>query len=80
MLQLNDHQVVVQFLRPSLKNTENDPSLALLLPRLDQFAQTRWLVDGVVPAPMLGALALQTLIFVALITSAAMFDMYRKNL
>ena len=55
-------------------------TLALLLPRLDQFAQTRWLVDGVLPAPMLGALALQTLIFVALITSAAMFDMYRKNL
>jgi ABC-type transport system involved in multi-copper enzyme maturation permease subunit len=55
-------------------------TLALLLPRLDQFAQTRWLVDGVVPVPMLGALALQTLIFVALITSAAMFDMYRKNL
>ena len=54
--------------------------LALLLPRLDQFAQTRWLVDGIQAAPVLGALALQALIFVALVTSAAMFDMYRKNL
>jgi ABC-type transport system involved in multi-copper enzyme maturation permease subunit len=54
--------------------------LALLLPRLDQFAQTRWLVDGIATTPILSALAMQTLIFVALITSAAMFDMYRKNL
>ena len=54
-------------------------TLALLLPRLDQFAQTRWLVDGIEPA-MLGVLTLQTLIFVALVTCAAMFDLYRKNL
>lgn len=54
-------------------------TLALLLPRLDQFAQTRWLVDGVETA-MLGGLALQTLIFVALVTCATMFDLYRKNL
>ena len=54
-------------------------TLALLLPRLDQFAQTRWLVDGIESA-MLGGLALQTIIFVALVTSAAMFDLYRKNL
>jgi len=52
--------------------------LALLLPRLDEFAQTRWLVDGVSSA--LGPLALQALIFSALVTAAAMFDMYRKNL
>lgn len=54
-------------------------TLALLLPRLDQFAQTHWLVDGAETA-MLGGLALQTLIFVALITCAAVFDLYRKNL
>ena len=54
-------------------------TLALLLPRLDQFAQTRWLVDGIDTA-MLGGLALQTLIFVALVTCAAMFDLYRKNI
>lgn len=54
-------------------------TLALLLPRLDQFAQTTWLVDGIESA-MLGGLALQTVIFVALVTSAAMFDLYRKNL
>jgi ABC-type transport system involved in multi-copper enzyme maturation permease subunit len=54
-------------------------TLALLLPRLDQFAQTTWLVDGI-EAAMLGGLALQTVIFVALVTCAAMFDLYRKNL
>jgi len=54
-------------------------TLALLLPRLDQFAQTGWLVDGVERAA-LGGLSLQALIFVALVTSATMFDLYRKNL
>ncbi len=53
-------------------------TLALLLPRLDEFAQTRWLVDGMSGA--LGPLVLQALIFSALVTAAAMFDMYRKNL
>ena len=53
-------------------------TVALLLPRLDQFAQTSWLVDGMSGA--LGPLALQALIFVALVSAAAMFDMYRKNL
>ena len=54
-------------------------TLALLLPRLDQFAQTRWLVDGL-DSTMLGGLAVQTLIFVALVSSATMIDLYRKNL
>ena len=53
-------------------------TLALLLPRLDEFAQTRWLVDGMTSA--LVPLVLQALIFSALVTAAAMFDMYRKNL
>ncbi len=56
-------------------------ALALLLPRLDQFAQTSWLVDGLsANLVALPGLALQTLIFVALVTSATMFDLYRKNL
>lgn len=53
-------------------------ALALLLPRLDQFSPTQWLVDGASGA--LGPLLLQALIFSALVTAAAMFDMYRKNL
>lgn len=53
--------------------------LALLLPRLDEFAQTRWLVDGL-GTLSLGPLLLQALIFSALVIAAAMFDMYRKNL
>ena len=54
-------------------------TLALMLPRLDQFAPTGWLVDGIDSAS-LGSLALQALIFVALVMSAAMIDLYRKNL
>lgn len=53
-------------------------TLALLLPRLDEFAPTQWLVDGM--SDPRGPLALQALIFSALVTAAAMFDMYRKNL
>ena len=54
-------------------------TLALLLPSLDQFAPTGWLVDGI-DSTLLGSLALQASIFVALVMSAAMFDLYRKNL
>ena len=54
-------------------------TLALLLPRLDLFAQTRWLVDGLDNVHLL-ALAAQALLFVALVSSAAMIDLYRRNL
>lgn len=53
--------------------------LALLLPRLDQYAPTAWLVNGVQDFS-LAALLLQAGIYVGLITSAAMFDLYRRNL
>lgn len=52
--------------------------LSLILPRLDNFAQTGWLVDSA-PVIALAPLALQTLIFVGLISSATMIDIYRKN-
>ena len=58
-------------------------TLALLLPRLEQFAPTPWLVEGLVDgidSAGLTGLVLQALIFVALVTSATMFDLYRKNL
>jgi len=58
-------------------------TLALLLPRLEQFAPTGWLVEGLVDgieSAGLAGLALQALLFVALVTSAAMIDLYRKNL
>lgn len=53
--------------------------LALLLPRLDKFAQTGWLVDGLAGFAVLGGQLMQTLIYVALIAVAATIDMQRKN-
>jgi Cu-processing system permease protein len=54
-------------------------SIAMLLPRLDLFTQTSWLVNLVGGMADLPALALQTLIYVALLAGAALFDLYRKN-
>jgi ABC-type transport system involved in multi-copper enzyme maturation permease subunit len=54
-------------------------SIAMLLPRLDLFTQTSWLVNVVGGMAELPALALQTLIYVALLAGAALFDLYRKN-
>ena len=53
--------------------------VALLLPRLDKFAQTGWLVDGFAGFSVVGALLPQTLIYIALIAVAAIIDMQRKN-
>jgi ABC-type Na+ efflux pump permease subunit len=54
-------------------------AIALLLPRLDLFTQTSWLVNHIGGASDLPALILQTLIYVALLCAAALFDLYRKN-
>lgn len=52
-------------------------SLALVVPRLDLFAQTQWLVYG--PAGHLIAPAIQGLVFLALVLSAAVFDLTRRQ-
>ncbi len=54
-------------------------AIALLMPRLDLFTQTSWLVNGVGGMADLPTIALQTLIYVALLAGAALFDLYRKN-
>jgi ABC-type transport system involved in multi-copper enzyme maturation permease subunit len=54
-------------------------AIALVLPRLDAFSQTAWLVDAVAhPLSITGAF-LQTAIYMALLLCAAMFDLHRKN-
>ena len=52
--------------------------LALVLPRLDQFANAGWLVGGA-PAITLGPLVAQTLIYVLLLAAATLFDLHRRN-
>jgi ABC-type transport system involved in multi-copper enzyme maturation permease subunit len=54
-------------------------SIALLLPRLDLFTQTSWLVNHTGGMAELTTLALQTLIYTSLLVGAALFDLYRKN-
>lgn len=52
--------------------------LALLLPRLDTFAASQWLVDGA--ARDLVAMTLQTLLYGALALTAATIDLFRREL
>lgn len=54
-------------------------AIALLLPHLDDFTRTDWLVyHGGTGADLL-AILVQSAIYVVLMTSAALFDLYRKN-
>jgi hypothetical protein len=54
-------------------------ALSLLLPRLDVYAQTAWLVHGAPPASMLGFICVQTLVYAPLLLLAAHFDLRRKR-
>jgi ABC-type transport system involved in multi-copper enzyme maturation permease subunit len=54
--------------------------LSKVLPRLDEFARTDWLVYGGAQADVLLPLAAQAALYLALLASAALFDLYRKNL
>ena len=53
--------------------------LGYLLPHLDQFTQSRWLVDGVSDSMVMLNIALQSIIYVVLLSLASMFDLYRKK-
>ena len=53
--------------------------LAFILPRLDAFAQTAWLVDAGARPLSLSLAAFQTGIYVGLLLAATMFDLYRRN-
>jgi ABC-type transport system involved in multi-copper enzyme maturation permease subunit len=53
-------------------------ALALLLPHLDRFTRSDWLVYHGGSGAELGAIAAQTAIYVALLAAAALFDLYRK--
>lgn len=53
--------------------------LALLLPNLDAYARTDWLLYHGGTAAELAGIAIQSAIYLALLTAAALFDLYRKN-
>ena len=51
-----------------------------ILPRLDQFTRSEWLVYHNGSLADLPAILLQSAIFLVLVASAALFDLYRKNI
>jgi ABC-type transport system involved in multi-copper enzyme maturation permease subunit len=55
-------------------------ALALIVPALDRWTQTSWLVDGAAAWSAIAMLAAQSVVFVAVLAAAAVFDMHRRNL
>jgi len=53
--------------------------LALVLPSLDAWTRTEWLVNEQAPWSLLLQLAGQSALYVILLAAATMFDFYRKN-
>ena len=54
-------------------------TLALVIPALDAWTQTAWLVNELAPWPDILQLAGQSTLYVVLLAAAAMFDFHRKN-
>ncbi len=54
-------------------------AIACLLPALDQFSKTAWLVYGISDSSDYLFVAGQTIIYVVLLFAAACFDLHRKN-
>ena len=52
--------------------------VALFLPRLDQFAQSTWVMSDVVPQSLSSSF-LQSVPCLGIIVAASLFDLYRKN-
>jgi hypothetical protein len=53
--------------------------IALLMPALDRFAVSGWLIDSGPGGAELGRVLSQTCIYLALIGAASLFDLYRKE-
>jgi ABC-type transport system involved in multi-copper enzyme maturation permease subunit len=53
--------------------------IAYILPDLSGFTRTEWIVYGTGTAGDLGVIFLQSVIYAALLSGAALFDLYRKN-
>ena len=55
-------------------------ALAMVLPSLDRFTQSAWLVDSAGGWRMLGSCSWEAFVYASLLITAAMFDFYRRNL
>ena len=54
-------------------------ALALVVPALDGWTQTAWLVNHAAPWSAILGLAGLSAVYVVLLAAATMFDLYRKN-
>jgi hypothetical protein len=54
-------------------------AISVMLPHLDAFAQTAWLIGATAQPLSIASAILQTLIYVSLLLFAAMFDLSRRN-
>jgi len=54
-------------------------AIAAILPRLDLFCRSQWLLDGMASAPEFGGVLLQAIIGSALLLAAALIDLARKS-
>ena len=53
--------------------------IAHVVPALDEWTRTAWLVDGAAAGPALSRIVVHAVLFIALVAAAAVFDMHRKN-
>ena len=53
--------------------------LALVIPALEGWTRTEWLLDQPAPWSTLSVIAGQSVLYVVLLAAAAMFDLHRKN-
>ena len=53
--------------------------LAFVIPAMDAWTRSDWLVDGMAPWPSLLAIAAQSALFTTLFAAAAVFDLHRRN-
>lgn len=53
--------------------------IAYVVPALDRFTQSSWLLDGASALSELGFISLQTIIFVVLLSGIGLFDLHRRN-
>jgi hypothetical protein len=54
--------------------------IASLMPHLDQFTKTEWLVYQTGSWHAMGMILLQSALFLAVLSGASLFDLYRKNI
>lgn len=54
-------------------------SIAMVMPALDEWTKTVWLVDQLPAWPDIAAIGGQAALYLSLLTAATMFDLYRKN-